>query len=100
MEAQNISRLSYKRLEKNLRRLAHDVRWVIGKYRLQKKMQTIESPANETQDIILFFAPEAGVEPLFLRMCYVARTLKELGNEVRITRCFQLYMQCPVKTSN
>lgn len=90
----------YKRLEKNLRRIAHDFRWAISKYRFQKKLQTIESPADETKDIILFFAPEAGVEPLFLRMCYLARTLKELGYEVRIARCFQLYRQCPVKIAN
>jgi hypothetical protein len=100
MATQQIHRLSYKRLEKNLRRIAHDFRWAISKYRFQKKLQTIESPADETRDIILFFAPEAGVKPLFLRMCYVARTLKELGHEVRIARCFQLYRQCPVKISN
>jgi hypothetical protein len=45
---------------------------------------------------VLFFSPEAGVTPIYVAQCVVARTLKEAGHRVLFSRCFEVFERCPV----
>ena len=44
--------------------------------------------------IYVFFAPEAGVSPHFVADCLIAKTLQELGHQVLMVRCFDIYHHC------
>jgi len=59
---------------------------------------TINNKVNDVPDnkLILFFTPEAGVLPHYATQCVLARTLKESGHRVLITRCTGLFTRCPV----
>src|SRR5690349_19372499 len=48
---------------------------------------------------ILFFAPDAGLVPHFLTHCAIARTFKERGFSVLLTRCHGLFQRCVVMAS-
>jgi len=51
---------------------------------------------NLPDETILFFSPEAGVTPIYVAQCVVARTLKEAGHRVLFSRCFEVFERCPV----
>lgn len=54
-------------------------------------------PEKKSPDgTILFFSPEAGVTPIYVAQCIVARTLKEAGHRVLFARCFEVFERCPV----
>jgi hypothetical protein len=53
-------------------------------------------PPGETDGCVLFFTPEAGVNPHFAAQCVLGRTLQDLGQEVLFVRCFQCFSRCPV----
>lgn len=48
-------------------------------------------PAKPTY---VFFAPEAAVSPHFVAHCIIAKTLQELGHQVLLVRCFDMYQHC------
>jgi radical SAM superfamily enzyme YgiQ (UPF0313 family)/ubiquinone/menaquinone biosynthesis C-methylase UbiE len=50
---------------------------------------------DKKKDIILFYTPEAAVEPHMAAQCILARTLKELGYRVAMTHCSGIFSRCP-----
>ncbi len=74
------------------------VSWKIRRGRTARRMQLPEPlpPQLSDRDAILIFMPYAGVGPLFAAACVVARTLRERGHRVLVTRCYQLFERCPV----
>jgi len=51
---------------------------------------------DKSQDIILFFTPEARVVPHYVAQCVVARTMQERGYRVLMARCLGDFSRCPV----
>ncbi|MCO6431386.1 MAG: hypothetical protein J5J00_11040 [Deltaproteobacteria bacterium] len=54
-----------------------------------------EAPYDRSRPI-LFFSPEAGVEPHYKAQVLLARTLKERGYNTIFARCFGVLPRCPV----
>lgn len=44
--------------------------------------------------LYVFFAPEAGVSSHFVADCVIARTMRDLGHQVLMVRCFDSYHHC------
>lgn len=44
--------------------------------------------------LYVFFAPEAGVSSHFVADCIIARTMRDLGHQVLMVRCFNSYHHC------
>jgi hypothetical protein len=87
----------YERLKRNIARIIRDVRWLLVKPQIRRSLRTINLPESLPEHPLLFFTPEAKVSPLYERALYLAKTLKELGHNVLVVRCFDLYGQCAVK---
>jgi hypothetical protein len=64
--------------------------------RLADARVDLAAQSRDPTPVIVFFAPEAGVEPHFAAHCLLARTLKELGERVLVVRCFDLFPRCIV----
>ena len=62
---------------------------------LMSRLKNVSAP-NSPSGAILFFVPEAGVEPHLSALCVLARTLQEQGQLVLMVRCFELFCRCPV----
>jgi hypothetical protein len=60
------------------------------------KKASILPEKNSPDGTILFFSPEAGVTPIYVAQCVVARTLREAGHKVLFARCFEVFERCPV----
>jgi hypothetical protein len=45
---------------------------------------------------VLFFTPEAGVDPHLAAQCVLGRALCERGHDVLFVRCFDCFRRCPV----
>ena len=80
--------------------MVRDGRWFFLKFQLRRKFQNPLLLENIPKMPLLFFMPEAGVQPLYLRAAFAAKTLQQLGHEVMVVRCFDLYRQCAVKASS
>lgn len=62
-------------------------------------MQNLLTNSN-MQNTIIFFTPEAGVLPFFATQSILARTMKERGHRVLMTRCSGFFSRCPVMDMN
>lgn len=47
-----------------------------------------------SKPVYVFFAPESGIKSHFSAHCIIARTLRELGHQVLIVRCYDAYNHC------
>jgi len=61
--------------------------------RLRQSLET--STVRADKGVVLFFAPEAAVEPHLAQQCVLARSLQDLGHDVLMARCYDLYPHCP-----
>ena len=50
----------------------------------------------DSEKVVVFFAPEAGIVPHYMAHCLVAKTLREQGHRVLVIRCFDVYPRCVV----
>ena len=91
---------SLSRLKKNIAKMVRDGRWLFLKFQLRRKFQNPLLPDKFPEKPLLFFMPEAGVELLYLRTAFAVKTLQQLGHEVLVVRCFDLYRQCVIKASS
>ena len=55
---------------------------------------------DRNENITLIMVPEAGVTEHFLTACYLAKTLEENGDNIRLFHCENSFSRCVVKNMN
>src|SRR3990172_8528194 len=91
-----------RRLLRNARNQANRWReralWTVRKRRTKRRIEVPDPlpEAGADRDAVLVFTPYAGVGPLFVAACVLARTLQERGQRVLVARCYRLFERCPV----
>jgi hypothetical protein len=67
------------------------------RWRARRLLRRAPAPPPPTKSgYVLFFSPDAAIDPHLVALCVVGRTLRERGHDVLFVRCYDGFRRCPV----
>ncbi len=85
-------------LEASFERFGKRLRWEKMKAGVRDELHATNAlkTISFDRETILVFSPEGGVTPHFTALCVMGKTLQELGHQVVMVHCLDLFARCPV----